>query len=44
MAIEVFSRFEHKYMMDGETYEKVLAVALADTTEKTQIMQKTEII
>lgn len=26
MAIEVFNRFEHKYLLDKETYEKVIAV------------------
>ena len=24
MAIEVFSRYEHKYLLDQKTYEKVL--------------------
>ncbi len=26
MAIEVFNRYEHKYLLDKETYEKVIAV------------------
>lgn len=26
MAIEVFNRYEHKYLMDKETYERVIAV------------------
>ena len=26
MAIEVFNRYEHKYMIDKETFEKVLKV------------------
>ncbi len=26
MAIEVFNRYEHKYLMDGETYKKVIDV------------------
>ena len=26
MAIEVFNRYEHKYMLDKDTFEKVIAV------------------
>ena len=26
MAIEVFNRYEHKYMLDRETFEKVIKI------------------
>lgn len=30
MAIEVFNRYEHKYMLDRETFEKVLKITIPE--------------